>query len=152
MSIQISWTIEGEKQFSRKLQGLSTDLKDFRTPFAAIGERLKFIFSNDVFSTQGGAIQESWQRLSPYTVAMKAKRGYPSAPLIATGAMKKGFKSIVTSDQVVIYNVVDYFKYHQSNKPRKRLPRRVMMKLGNQQREIVQKEIIKYIRDSSLKN
>lgn len=148
MAFQISWSIEGEKQFSRRLQGLETHLKDFKKPLTAISERLKYVFSNDVFSSQGSAIGEAWRPLSPYTLAMKSKRGYPSQPLVATGAMQKGFRSNVSSDQALIYNVQDYFKYHQSNKPRKRLPRRVMMKLGNQQREIVQKEFIKFIRES----
>ncbi len=151
MAFQFSYTIEGDKQFSRRLRGLETDLKDFRKPLKRIADQLKTVFSDDVFRTQGGAVNESWPRLSPYTLAMKAKKGYPSAPLIATGAMQKGFRTIVTSDQATIYNVVPYFKYHQSNKPRKRLPRRVMMKLGNQQRELIQKEFIKYIRQSATK-
>lgn len=152
MSLQISWSIEGDKQFSRKLQGIETDLKDFTKPLKIIADKLQKVFSTDVFQTQGGAIQEAWPRLSPYTLAMKAKKGYPSTPLIATGAMQKGFRSIVSSDQATIFNVEDYFKYHQSNKPRKRLPRRAMMKLGNQQREIIQKEFQLFIAKSAQKN
>lgn len=141
----ISWSIEGEQQISRRLRGLETHLKDFTPPLKIIADKLQKTFSDDVFSTQGKAVQESWPRLSPYTIAMKAKKGYPATPLIATGAMKEGFRSIVSSDQAVLYNVEDYFKYHQSNKPRKRLPRRAMMKLGHQQREMVQKEFQLYI-------
>lgn len=147
--VLISWSIEGEKQISRRLRGLETSLKDFKKPLEIIANKLQKTFSDDVFATQGKAVQESWPRLSPYTIAMKAKRGYPSTPLIATGAMKEGFRSIVSSDQAVLYNVEDYFKYHQSNKPRKKLPRRVMMKLGNQQREMVQKEFQLYIMQSA---
>lgn len=147
--VLISWSIEGEKQISRRLRGLETSLKDFKKPLEIIATKLQKTFADDVFTSQGKAVQESWPRLSPYTIAMKAKKGYPSTPLIATGAMKEGFRSIVSSDQAVLYNVEDYFKYHQSNKPRKKLPRRVMMKLGNQQREMVQKEFQLYIMQSA---
>jgi phage gpG-like protein len=52
--------------------------------------------------------------------------------------MQHSFKSIVASDQAVISNSAPYFKYHQSNKPRSRIPRRVMMALGqNQKQDIV---------------
>jgi hypothetical protein len=152
MSFQISWTIEGDKQFSRRLRGLDTDLKDFTKPLKRIADSLIKTFSTDVFSTQGGAVQESWAALSPYTLATKARKGYPLVPLIATGAMQKGFRSIVSSDQAVISNIVDYFKYHQSNKPRSHLPRRVMMKLGFQQKELIQKEFQRFIMDSKNKN
>lgn len=145
MSFQLSWTIEGEKQFSRRLRGLQTNLKDFSTPLGIIAGKLKATFGGDVFTTQGGAIGEHWKALAPGTLKLKARRGFSSMPLIATGAMKAGFRSEVSSDQAVISNTQDYFKYHQSNKPRHRLPRRVMMKLGNQQREMIQKEFQKFI-------
>lgn len=146
MGFQLQWTIEGEKQLSRVLIGMQTDLKDFKKPLNKIAENLTRLFSTDVFTTRGGVIQESWASLSPYTLATKARRGLPSAPLIATGAMQKGFKSAVTSDQAVIYNTADYFKYHQSNQPRKKLPRRVMMKIANKQKEMIVKEFQNFIR------
>jgi len=44
----------------------------------------------------------------------------------------------VSSEQAVIHNTAEYFKYHQSRQPRSRLPRRAMMALGNNQKaEIV---------------
>lgn len=149
MSFQLSWSIEGEKQFSRRLGGLVTDLKDFSKPLKRIADSLVKTFSNDVFETRGGSIQETWANLSPYTLATKARKGYPLVPLIATGAMKRGFRSAVTSDQAVIGNITNYFKYHQSNKPRQHLPRRVMMKLGYQQREMIQKAFQKFIMDTN---
>lgn len=149
MAFQLSWTIEGEKQFSRRLRGLETELKDFTKPLTVIATKLRKTFGEDVFTSKGTAIGESWQPLSPNTLKQKQRRGFPSAPLIATGAMKSGFRAAVSSDQAVLSNTQEYFKYHQSNKPRKRLPRRVMMKLGNQQREMIQKEFQVFIQNAA---
>ena len=149
---QLEWSIEGEKQLSRVLRGVANDVQDLRKPFKESGEKLKRTFEDDVFRTQGAAIGEKWARLSPYTVAQKARLGYSAAPLIRTGAMKEAFRSIASSDQAVIYNTAEYFKYHQSNKPRRRIPRRVMMKLGENQREEVVKIFQRYLRESLRKH
>src|SRR4051812_38529179 len=97
-AFQLEWSVEGEKQVSRKLIGLSNDLKDYTRPFSDSAYYLKSVFSRDVFQTQGAAIGEKWKRLSPYTVAQKARKGYPSTPLVGTGAMQNSFQSIVSSD------------------------------------------------------
>ncbi len=144
MSFSLEWTIEGEKQLAREMLGFTVRLKDFTIPFTDATKQLTKIFSTDVFNTQGGVIGEQWKRLSPYTVAQKARLGFPQDTLVRTGTMKKSFKSIVETHQAVIYNDVDYFKYHQSNAPRKKIPRRVMMKLGDQQKQIVVKSFQKY--------
>lgn len=147
MSIQISWTIEGEQQVSRMLQKLETNIKNFSVPLNRISKTLVDLFSHEVFDTQGGAIGESWKPLAKSTLDAKKRKGYPATPLIATGDMQRGFKSLVSSDQAVIYNTQDYFKYHQSNQPRTKIPRRVMMKLGNKQKELVVKAFKEFILD-----
>jgi len=138
MAFQLQWTIEGVPELSRRLIGLDGDLKDLRYPFRQSADYLRGVFSRDVFQTQGRAIGEQWKRLSPYTVAQKARRGYPSTPLIGSGAMQNSFQTLVSSDQAVVYNTAAYFKFHQSRKgPRVRLPRRVMMKLADRQKESI---------------
>lgn len=138
MSFQIQWEIEGEKQLSRVLIGMASSMKDYSFPFRQSADYLKGVFSHDVFASQGAAIGERWKHLSPYTVAQKARRGYPLTPLVGTGRMQNSFQTIVSTDQAVVYNTAPWFKYHQSNQPRDRLPRRVMMKIHDQgKREIV---------------
>ncbi|MEK7992891.1 MAG: phage virion morphogenesis protein [Planctomycetota bacterium] len=143
MSFAISWEIEGEKQLSRVLIGMESNMKDYTVPFRQSATYLTGIFSRDVFETQGAAIGERWERLSPYTVAQKARSGFPATPLIATGRMRNSFKSIVSTDQAVIYNTADYFKYHQSRQPRTHLPRRVMMKLS----ENLKEQVVRYFQE-----
>lgn len=45
--------------------------------------------------------------------------------------MKDSFKTAVAADYAEIWNTASYFKYHQSNKARSKLPRRMMMNLTN---------------------
>jgi len=143
---RLEWSIEGEKQLSRRLRGLENDIKDFSPAFKKSASKLKSIFSRDVFSSRGQVIGEKWKRLSPYTVAQKARQGFPSDPLVRTGKMKNSFTTKYGPREATISNTAEYFKYHQSNKPRSRIPRRVMMKLGNNQKEMVVKEFQNYIR------
>ena len=147
--MRLQWSIEGEVQLSRKLIGLSNNLKDYTRPFSDSATYLKGIFSRDVFQTQGRAIGETWKRLSPATVSAKARRGDPAEPLITSRAvMQNSFYTIVSSDQAVIGNRAAYFKYHQSNAPRARIPRRVMMKIASAQRAEIVRFFQQYIHES----
>lgn len=135
----ISWEIEGEKQLSRKLLLLSERVQDWTPAFKSSATELKNIFSKDVFKSEGSVIGESWSPLSRAYAYQKAKK-YPGKGLLeATGAMKNGFMTMWRPDMAMVWNDIEYFKYHQSNKPRNVLPRRVMMKLGLAQRTLVVK-------------
>lgn len=148
MPFELSWTIEGEQQLARRLRQVETKISNFSKPFRTSAQMLENVFSKSVFASQGGAIGEKWKRLSPYTVAQKARLGYPADPLVRTGKMKRGFRSIVSTDQAVIYNTAEYFKYHQSNQPRKKLPRRVMMKLADRQKEDIVRIFQQFVREA----
>jgi phage gpG-like protein len=143
MSFQISWEIEGKTQLSRVLIGMESSMKDYTFPFRQSADYLHHTFAVDVFETQGAAIGEKWKRLSPATVSRKARQGMPDTPLIATGNMRASFQTEVSKDQAVISNTAEYFKYHQSNKPREKIPRRVMMKLAEDQKQ----QIVKYFQE-----
>jgi len=144
--LKIAWSIEGEKQLSRVLRGIQLEQGELKKPLESAAKELTSIFEGDVFSTRGSIINTTWKPLSPYTLATKARQGYPPDPLVATGAMQRSFKYIVSSDQAVVTNTAEYFKYHQSNKPRRKIPRRVMMRLGNNQREMIIKQFQEYFR------
>lgn len=135
MSFQISWTIEGEKQLSRNLLLLSNKVKDWTPAFAETAYTLKSIFSQDVFETEGGAINESWAPLSKAYAYRKAQTHPGKGILERTGAMRNGFMTMWRPDMAQVWNDVEYFKYHQSNQARtSNLPRRVIMKLAETQR------------------
>lgn len=137
--MQISWSIEGEQQLARKLEKIGKEIKDWQPAFKEASDRLRNIFSEDVFSSQGGVLGQSWQPLKPQYLAQKIKAGYPADILVRTGKMKSNFYSNVYKDYAEIGNNTEYFKYHQSRLPRSKMPRRIMMKLGNPQKEMVVK-------------
>lgn len=137
--LTLTVTVEGETQLSRTLMLMADRVKDWTPAFQETASTLKNIFSNDVFESEGAAIDEHWAALSPDYEARKAKR-YPGKGLLqASGTMRNSFKSMYQSDMAQIWNTTDYFKYHQSNQARSKMPRRVMIKLAEAQREVVVK-------------
>lgn len=139
MSVAISWDIEGSKQLSRVLKGIGDGIKDWTPAFKESSEELAKIFANEVFDTEGRQIGEKWKALKPSYLAAKRKAGYSGGILERTGEMRKSFKSQFSGSDGRIWNAATYFQYHQSDKPRKVLPRRVMMKLGENEKQIVVK-------------
>ena len=150
-NLNLQWSIEGEKQISRILLNVSNAAKDFKKPLEQSATMLRELFEGDVFKTEGRAIQRQWERLSPATVARKARSGspFPTKILVDTGKMQESFYTTVTSDYAIIGNNQDYFKYHQSNKPRKRLPRRQMMRITNPAKEEIQRYFLIHLKNST---
>ena len=138
MPFQLSWGIEGEQQLSRNLRGISERMGDWTPAFRESVKELKDVFSNDVFRTEGRAVQEAWPPLKPSYLAQKRAQGFSTDTLVKTGKMKRAFRSMFDPNSARVWNTARYFKYHQSNKARRgNLPRRVMMKISNDQKETV---------------
>lgn len=137
---QLTWTIEGQTQLSRNLLILAERVRDWTPAFQQTALTLQGIFSNDVFATEGAVIDEHWSPLKKAYAERKARK-YPGKGILeATGTMRNGFLTLWRPDMAKVWNEADYFKYHQSNKPRASgLPRRVMMKLANAQRDMIVK-------------
>lgn len=140
MGFNLSFNIEGEQQISRTLLLMASKVKDWSPAFQDTAITLKNIFQNDVFETQGEVIEENWSPLKKAYALQKAKK-YPGKGILeATGNMRAGFMTLWRPDMAMVWNQVEYFKYHQSNQPRSsNLPRRVMIKLAEIQREQVVK-------------
>jgi len=135
--IELNVTLEGEKQLSRRLQVTPRNISNFKAPlFRIAGEIRGSIDTN--FSQRGGLFGR-W---------VPRKDNKPHPLLEKTGKMRSNFKTKLAPSYVEIYNPTSYFKYHQSNKPRKKLPRRIMMKIDNQRKEFIQKAFQKHIIDT----
>jgi len=123
MDLNLNWKIEGEEQLARRLRILGGNVKDFKSEFKKSTSFLKRFFSGEVFTSKGKAIGEPW----------KARKGRATNPLLQkTGRMRAGFKTKAERLEGEVFNAIDYFKYHQSGRPRRNLPRRIMMKLTEQ--------------------
>lgn len=146
MSIVIRFELEGEKQMIRQFRGIAADFKDWKPEFETVGTLLVNTFK-DTFETQGRNIGESWPPLAESTLKQKMRRGYPSDPLIRTGKMREAFVYDAWSFEVIVTNPVSYFVYHQSKAPRKKIPRRVMMKIDQKRKEMIPKIFQKAIEE-----
>jgi len=113
-----------ETEVTKKIDGLTRGIKDFRKPLEAAGDDLLDIYGNRVFQEQGKPSGEPWRKLSAGTLMARQKRTgyYKQTPiaigkiLIWTGRLMKGFRKKVTKTSLTIDNTVDYFKYHQQSK------------------------------------
>ena len=136
--LELTFSIEGEKQLLRRLNDVNKDFKNWRPEFEKTGRFLVRTFERN-FDTQGKELGEPWKPLSSATLKQKKRAGYPATSLVRSGSLRKGFRSRGTNSEVVIGNVVSYFQYHQSNKPRRKIPRRIMMKLDEKRKQSIVK-------------
>lgn len=134
--LELTFSIEGETQLLRRLKGAESDLRNWEPEFNKTGKLLLKTFREN-FDSQGRTLGVTWPPLAPSTVAEKRRLGYPLTPLVRTGKMRRGFRANSSKRDVVIRNVQDYFVYHQSRQPRKKIPRRVMMKLDAKRKQLI---------------
>ncbi len=153
--IGVSFNMQGEKQLSRFLNvTLPKGIDRAKSTFYKDAGDIVIKRSKKIFASGGSTVETGpkWRPLAPSTIAQKAKRGYPSAPLIRTGALASGMKKTVKPDFVRVENkkMGAYGKYHQSTGARKKLPRRLFMELDNRSKSdimrLLQVEIIKALK------
>lgn len=130
--MQLRFSIEGELQLSRNLEAIAANSTDWSTAFEITSDELLQIFSNEVFDTEGAAVEEHWDPLSA-AYAYRKEKLYPGKGILeATGTMRNSFERMFDASSMTIWNTTEYFKYHQSLLPRNsNLPRRIMLKLTN---------------------
>lgn len=143
-NVGIFFEIEGEKQVASLIENVSKKLDDFRSPLTAVNNLLLSTWDKN-FDSEGSTIGEPWKKLSPRYKKRKDSK-FPGKPiLVATGKMRNSFRSKTGKLQTELYNTSEYFKFHQSNKPRTKLPRRVMMKIDDKRRAEIFREFTKYL-------
>lgn len=136
--LRLEFSIEGETVLLRKLQGVEQEFKDWTPEFRKVGNMLAKTFK-DNFQSEGGMLGKPWQPLAAKTLREKRRLGYPDDILVRTGKMRDSFRSEANATFVDIWNEMPYFVYHQSNQPRKKLPRRIMMRLDEQRKQAIVK-------------
>lgn len=127
-------SIEGEQQLQRRLGIVADGVEDFSPPLENISDEL--LHSVDENFSQRGSLFGGWP-------PRKVEQPWPL--LEKSGELRGGFVSAVKSDYLEIGNFVSYFKFHQSNKPRARLPRRVMLKIDQQRKIYITKAFQEYL-------
>ena len=131
--LQFGFPIEGEKEISGVLEFIGEELKDFREPLRESRKILVKAFQTN-FKSEGKTLGEPWQKLSPQYAKWKARKFSGKGILRRTGKMAKSFKHKTTKIDTTIFNAAKYFPFHQSNQPRSKMPRRIMMKIDQTRR------------------
>lgn len=142
--MHISIDVEGVKQLSAVFEKTGRGLSNLREPLQNSTRYMEAEIQNN-YDNQGATFNAKWAPLAESTKKQKLRKYGSTTPLVNTGRMKKGFKSRVGTQQAVIENNTPYFKYHQSNKPRTKLPRRVMMAIGNKQQAKIIRFFTEYL-------
>lgn len=146
MGLKISVTVTGVEENISKLKKLGQTMVLFDRAWNDIGTAVTAYVAGQVFASRGGVLDEGWPELDSEYALRKAKKYPGRSPLVLTGAMQKGFRHETDSHGVTIFNTQEYFAYHQSDEPRSRLPRRVMLKANDPIRNIVAQIIDKDIK------
>ena len=146
MTLELFFSIEGDTQMIRRLNGISENMRDWSPSFQKTGRMLLKTF-RDNFSTAGSMLGMPWAPLKPSTTAQKDRMGFSRNILIRTGTMKNAFVQMASKTDVIVWNPTSYFPFHQSNKPRQKLLRRVMMRLDEKRKQLIVKIFQNAVKD-----
>lgn len=127
-------TLEGEQQLSRRLGIVADGVEDFTPALENIEKEL--LHSVEQNFDARGALFGPWP-------ARKDSNPWPL--LEESGEMRGSFMSALKSDYLEIGNSDPKFKFHQSNKPRAHLPRRVMLKIDMDRKTFINKAFQEYL-------
>lgn len=142
MALYIGFEIEGDKQISRRMNIVADGITDFKAPLQLSASEFIRVFKAN-FATEGGTLGEKWPARKPQF--RNGTRIDTWALLTKTARMRNSFTAQVSASELTVLNTAAQFKYHQSNQPRRKLPRRVMMKLDEARKRFVIKALQRYI-------
>jgi len=136
--IVLSGTLEGGKELSRRFNSIPAEIGNSKPLFSRIGREVRLSVDSN-FATRGSLFGEPW-------APRKDNKSHPLLEL--TGQMRRSFNQRLGPNYVEISNNAPQFKFHQSNKPRRKLPRRVMLKLDEIRKTFIVKEFQAHIRSA----
>lgn len=127
-------TAFGVVEVDRVLAGIEERSQDVSPAWPKVVEAFQAIMVRS-FATEGGSTGAPWAQLKRRTQVERARLGFPPAhPILErTGKLKRALttgeaayirSTATTLEYLLSQQEVGYFKYHQSNAPRTRLPRR----------------------------
>jgi phage gpG-like protein len=155
---RVELRIDGIAVVDRLLQGIE---ERGRAPFAdsrvvaAVIDAFHAI-NAQAFATEGASTDAgAWAALAPQTQTQRARLGYsPAHPILRrSGALEasltsEAYNTIRVTPTSLAYQLapeVGYFTYHQSTRPRTRLPRRAMVSLTADQRTALMHPVRLYL-------
>ena len=161
----VSFITENDKEFKKLLDDVGRDISDFRIPFGLIsnhfykGNRKIFTLSSPgLYPDFGGfkpteKIKFRGQMITRRGVAKFLKNeevGFIYPMLKRTGKLEKSLSSrngagaehFIGRNSLVMGTNIDYAKYHQSDRPRKKLPQHKIIFIDGGGQEIAKDALI----------
>lgn len=135
--LTITGHLEGEIVVQRKLEGLAERMGDLTPAWPSVLRVFRGIM-RATFATEGASTGSPWPQLAESTVKQREREGFPGrhpilqrTHVLERALTSEGGAAVVV--QLPRYFAVavdlDYFKYHQSKAPRRKIPRRAMINL-----------------------
>lgn len=130
--IRIRLTLEGDIILDRVLAGIEARARDLTPAWPGVVRAFREIVGR-AFDSEGASTGSPWPQLAERTQRDRIAKGYePAHPILERSTTLRrslvigdsGGFTHMAPDALAIGSAVAYFKYHQSNKPRTRLPRR----------------------------
>ncbi len=149
--ISLSFRDEG---LQNSLAGIAARAGDLTPVLTDIGESL-LLSARDRFDTETDPDGSPWPKLKPRTIKAKKYRAQtgkpyrtkadPAAILKDTFTLRDSIAYRVTSRDLFVGTNRRYGIYHQSLKPRRRIPRRAFLGLTASDRTMIAEEIVGYL-------
>lgn len=142
MGLAITIHIQGTQTAINRLKALGDSLNNLEPAMKDIGKQFVGYYASIGILDRGRPWGTTWPDYSPAYKKWK-ERHYAGRPMmVVSGTLSDSFKYRADKNSVVITNSAPYFKYHQSNKPRKtKLPRREMMGINSPLRRVISQSI-----------
>lgn len=137
MGLKLGFEIEGEKQISAEL-GVTVDmLQDFSDPMSTAADIMMDAVEDnyDKRGSRFGGWAPRKPTMPPQTHPLLEK----------TGAMRRAMHKESGKDYAMVDNNDPKFPFHQSNQPRTKLPRRVMLMIDATMRDEIFKAFQLYV-------
>ena len=144
MPLNLNAKVDGKNRISARFNDIERGLKNFREPLTEANKYMLGEIDKN-FNAEGGVVTKKWTKLSPKYETIKKRKYGDVGILHATGRMRAAFKSKIDRKKVVISNTAEYFEYHQSSAPRRKLPRRVMLDITRKQQAEIFRFFTKYL-------
>lgn len=151
---EIAFSLEGVTEVSRRFAARAERVGDL-TPAWPEVDKVFHLLVQQQFASAGAQGGERWPELARRTQLERAREGYgPKRPiLVRTGDLQRSLTTL-NGDAISVHHPtyyargtgVEYFRYHQSRKPRKVIPRRAAIELSAKAKDALLRPIRIYLR------
>lgn len=138
--LQVEIQLKGDREVIKQLKAVGDSLGDWKPTLRTIADYFQNYFGETTFEFEGVNLGLPWPDLSQPYKDKKRVEFSGKGILERTGDLRKGWRTEVNKEFALIENKVPYGIYHQSTKPRKRLPRRALMHFNEQSKQYIVNE------------